>query len=204
MERVSQERPVDSPLGADSDKLTIPQGTDDAVQDLVNCLSQKAELQPLADAWRKVATADESTRSNQGDFPTLNWMAIALVPANARVFEFREHAARQALKSIMNAPAGETADQPVATLLVNALEQSCATGSKSQIRRLLDLDRAYVGLQLDLHREYESIVEQLPDPVKPASDRENSAEITRYRKLLAQSTSPAAARFATEQLKRLR
>jgi hypothetical protein len=194
----------DFELFGPDEKLSPHKLTDDAIRDLIDTLVRKTGLKPLADAWRTVA--DPRIRmdsAGSSDFESA-WIALAITETDADFYGLRERAARQALKFIASTPADKSADMPVTMLLVDALEESCAVGAKAQVRRLLILDRAYGGLTPELHREYESISEQMPDVANPRSDAERSDATGRYRVLLSQSTSPGAARYAAEQLKRLR
>ena len=137
--------------------------------------------------------------ANHSGSPESEWLELANDPATRDLLKLREQAARQAIEIIMKTPGKDLGNQPVDALLTDALEQSCAVGSTEQIRRLLNLQIAYCGLPREIDLAYGVIADLIASaPRRPAEDRFGS-----YRALLTQTTSPAAARYAAEQIKKL-
>jgi len=187
--------------GGDQDKLGPSSGN--PVNDLIAALAAKADWEPLAEAWRRVREGDATPTRETAPFANPNWRLIACVPGNSGLIDLREQATRQALASITKIPAKKDAE-PIATLLIESFEEALSTGAKSRARQFLQLDAASGTLRPDEHLAIRQVVELLPDPADPALQQDKSAIDKQLRALLAQATSPAAARFAADQLKKAR
>jgi hypothetical protein len=187
--------------GGDQDELGPSSGN--PVNDLIAALAAKADREPLAEAWRRVREGDASPTPETAPFANPNWRLIAGVPGNAGLIDLREQATRQALASITKIPAKKDAE-PIAMLLIESFEKALSTGAKSRARQLLQLDSASGSLRPDEHLAIRQVVELLPDPADPAVQQDKSAIDKQLRALLSQVTSPAAARFAADQLKKSR
>jgi hypothetical protein len=200
-ERLSKVRPV---VREHTRNLyQLENSTGDPENDLIANLAARENLETLAEAWRKVADEDATPLPESETLSPANWASIARAPENLGLINLRELAARQALASITQSPASDKVTEPIATQLIEALEKAFASGSKAQARRLLRLDIASSSLSYNEHVALRQIAELLPDPADPSLKQDKSMVEKRYRALLAQAASPAAARFASEQLKKV-
>ena len=142
--------------------------------------------------------------ANHSGSPESEWLELANDPATRDLLKLREQAARQAIEIIMKTPGKDLGNQPVDDLLTDALEQSCAVGSTEQIRRLLNLQIAYCGLPREIDLAYGVIADLIGTAPKMSAEAIGKDHFGSYRALLTQTTSPDAARYAAEQIKKLR
>jgi hypothetical protein len=199
---VSEIRAVDSDDVKRKEKPGPPTG--DPVKDLIAALAMRKNEANLAEAWRRVASEDADPVSDLESRSSGLWVWIARSTEDSAVIGLREQAARQALASITKTPVPDKDTEPLITRLVDAMEQALSTGSKANARRLLRLDVASGILTYQQHLAFREVVELLPDPPDPALEQDKSAIERRLWGLLSQATSPAAARFASEQLKEVK
>jgi hypothetical protein len=200
--RLSKTSPVENRNSVKSSKLGPLSGN--PAKDLIEALASQQEEAPLADAWRRVVDEDSSPIPESATFSSAIWTDIVAAPEGSKVIDLREQATRQALASITKSADVGNDTEPVSTRLIEAFEKAFSAGDKTQARRLLRLDMASSSLPYDLHLSLRRIVELLPDAANPALEHDKSAIARQLLALLSQATSPAAARFAAEQLKKLR
>jgi hypothetical protein len=183
-------------------KLGPPSGN--TATDLIEALESQQDAAPLAEAWRRVVDEDASPIPEITTFSRPMWRDIAVETEGSKVIDLREKATRQALASITKSASMDIDTEPVATRMIEAFEKAFSAGDKTQARRLLRLDMASSSLPYDLHLSLRQIVELLPDAGNPALEQDKSMIALQLVGLLSQATSPAAAQFAADQLKKLR
>jgi hypothetical protein len=200
--RLNKALAVENEESVEPIKLGPPSGN--PAKDLIEALALQQDAAPLAEAWQRVVDGDASPIPEMPTFSRPIWRDIVVATEGSKVIDLREQATRQALASITKSASVDNDTEPVATKLIEAFEKAFSAGDKTQARRLLQLDMASSGLPYDLHLSLRRIVELLPDAADPTLEQDKTAITRQLRALLSQATSPAAARFASEQLKKER
>lgn len=187
--RVNHSSPKDDDIPA-----LLPPVSGDPLQDLVALFPKSKGIV----AWTALLS---NPRPSEADLrgEKFSWDSIASRPRFSRAFDLKEIAVRQALDAVLGS-ARSRGNDPIPQIIVDGLEQSCSEGSKGKMMRLLAIEVAYDAFHPQVRQNYQDIARLLPEPGKAPTER----EIEAYRFFfLTQATSPAAGRFAAEQIKKL-
>jgi hypothetical protein len=157
----------------------------------------------LAEAWSTLLFDVPSVKQPQSH-SSQAWTRFAGQPEFKRAFELKEPAVGQVLSAIAGTGATRDADpEPISMMLIDLLERSCAEGDKEKLLRTLQVDAACGDLPLQVRQAYVEIASNLPGSAG-AGSTDKSESIAAYQRMLMQTVSPAAARYAAEQIKNLR